>query len=138
MPFKKICLVEEFKIELGKKKEVKVFCNGFTIKTDQKTEDGGSASFPTPVELFLASIGACTGTVIKTFCDVRKINTESIKLTQEIFRNNADNSIIKITFKLSLPSSFPEKYKKAVLKSMNSCKVKKHLISPPEINITLT
>jgi ribosomal protein S12 methylthiotransferase accessory factor len=34
-----------------------------------------------------------------------------------------------------LPPDFPEKYKAAVIKAADTCTVKKHLVSPPEITI---
>jgi hypothetical protein len=34
-----------------------------------------------------------------------------------------------------LPPDFPEKYKGAVIKAAESCTVKKHLASPPKIQI---
>ena len=42
----------------------------------------------------------------------------------------------KIIAKLS--KDFPEKYKRAVLRSAELCTVKKHLENPPQITIELT
>ena len=36
---------------------------------------------------------------------------------------------------LHLPPSFPPKYVKAVLRSMDLCAVKRHLVEPPSIEI---
>lgn len=32
---------------------------------------------------------------------------------------------------LKLPPGFPERYKKAILKSMDLCTVKRHIVHPP-------
>ncbi len=42
-------------------KRVNATYKGFTIKTDQPTESDGEGSAPTPLDLFLASIGTCSG-----------------------------------------------------------------------------
>jgi ribosomal protein S12 methylthiotransferase accessory factor len=41
----------------------------------------------------------------------------------------------KITLNLFLPDEFPEKYNKSIIKTMDLCAVKKHLINPPEFQI---
>ncbi len=41
----------------------------------------------------------------------------------------------KIMIDINLPPDFPEKYKAAVVKSAQSCSVKKFLDAPPEIQI---
>jgi len=34
-----------------------------------------------------------------------------------------------------VPAGFPEKYKKAIVRTMDLCSVKKHIINPPEFEI---
>lgn len=122
-------------IFISEGKKVIAKYNGFTIETDQAISEGGDSSAPTPMALFIASLGTCTGVVIKSFCDARNIDPEGISLKQEIIRDES-NFIKDINFKLSLPSHFPEKYKKALLRATNSCTVKKHILSPPNINVS--
>jgi hypothetical protein len=38
--------------------------------------------------------------------------------------------------KLKLPPGFPDRYKKAVVRVMDLCTVKKHIVHPPEFIIT--
>jgi ribosomal protein S12 methylthiotransferase accessory factor len=42
----------------------------------------------------------------------------------------------KVMIDINLPPDFPEKYKAAVIKTAQSCSVKKYLDSPPEIQIS--
>ncbi len=126
---------EYLDIIISKGKKVTAKYNGFSIHTDQDVSEGGDSSAPTPMTLFIASLGTCTGVVIKSFCDARKINTDGILLKQEIVRD--ESKFIKdINFKLSLPAHFPDKYRKALLRATKTCTVKKHLLSPPNINIS--
>ena len=41
----------------------------------------------------------------------------------------------KIAINLTLPEGFPEKYKEAIIRSMDQCTVKKHILDPPEFTI---
>jgi hypothetical protein len=42
----------------------------------------------------------------------------------------------KMSINLRLPEGFDEKYRKAVIRSMDLCSVKKHMMDPPEFEIT--
>ena len=43
--------------------------------------------------------------------------------------------IEKVTLNLTLPDGFPEKYKAAIMRSMDLCSVKKHMFNPPEFEM---
>ena len=124
-----------YKITFGGGKKVDAHVRDFIINTDQPISDGGLNSAPSPFELFLASIGTCAGFYVVSFCQARSISTENIKLTQTIIRNDTTHMVEKIKIEILLPPEFPEKYKGAVIKAAESCTVKKHLASPPDIQI---
>ena len=111
--------------------------NGFTVKTDQSKKEGGDNSAPTPSDLFFASIGTCAGIYALRFCENRNINTEKLNIALEFQANKKTHMIEKITFKISLPPDFPEKYTSALIKSMNLCYVKKHLEQPPQFDFAI-
>ncbi|MBI5538564.1 MAG: OsmC family protein [Bacteroidia bacterium] len=109
--------------------------NGHTINTDQSISSGGNNSASTPFDLFLASLGTCTGIVVKSFCDKRDISTNGLKLIQNMEYDNTSHLVSKINIEIQLPVDFPEKYKEALINSAELCTVKRHLIQPPQINI---
>jgi putative redox protein len=119
----------------GKKVEAKY--GGFTIETDQPVVDGGSGSAPSPLDLFLASIGTCTGYYVLSFCLKNNIPTENIRITVHFKRNLETHLVENIHIAIHIPKDFPEKYKNAVVKSADVCSVKKHLQNPPMIEIKL-
>ncbi len=43
--------------------------------------------------------------------------------------------IEKISIEVQLPPEFPEKYKSAVLKAVDTCSVKAHMMNPPEFEL---
>lgn len=108
------------------------------IETDQPIRAGGEGSAPSPFELFLGSIATCAGIYALGFCNSKGIATEGMSITMDLENNQETGLISKINMDLKLPEGFPEKYKNAIINSMELCTVKKHLHTPPEFEITTT
>ncbi len=116
--------------------EVEALHKGFTILTDQPVEGGGSGSAPTPFDLFLASIGTCAGLYALKFCRQRNLDTEglAVKLTPE--RDEAGKRVSRLRLEVLLPPAFPEKYREAILRAVDQCTVKRHILEPPQFEVT--
>jgi len=125
----------EMEIRFPGGKKVEALFNDFTVTTDQPVADGGSGSAPSPFELFLASIGTCTGYYVLSFCQKNHIPTENMRLTASIQRNSGTHLVENIRIDIHVPREFPEKYKNAVVKAADACAVKRHLNKPPKIDI---
>ncbi|TJX15426.1 osmotically inducible protein OsmC [Tissierella creatinini] len=106
------------------------------IKTDQPVVAGGEGSAPSPFELFLGSIATCAGIYALGFCNSKGISTEGMSISMDLERNMSTGLISKVNLDLKLPEGFPEKYKSAIVNSMDLCTVKKHLQTPPKFEIT--
>ena len=124
----------EIRYEGGKK--VTADFRGFTVKTDQPPEDGGENSAPAPFEFFLASIGTCAGFYVLAFCESRKIDARDITLRLLDERSVDGTRLEAVRIEIHLPPEFPEKYRKAVIRSADQCSVKKAIKNPPEFDIT--
>lgn len=109
---------------------------GHTIETDQPLRGGGDDSAPAPFDLFLASIGTCAGIYALGFMQQRGIDPEGSSITMKSHFDPSIGLIGKIDIDLRLPADFPDKYKSAIINSMNLCAVKKHIHQPPEFGIT--
>ena len=125
------------RINFQEGKKVNVFLDNFIIKTDQKIEYGGDNENPEPFSLFIASIGACTGFYVLSFCQKRNISTEDITLFLKTKKNKLNNLIEEINIDIKTSKLFPDKYIKPVIKAANLCSVKRQLDDPPKINISL-
>ena len=108
---------------------------GHTIHTDQPELAGGENSAPTPFDYFLASIGACSGIYVVDFCQNRGISLEGIRIIQRMERNPEKKMISRITLDIEVPLGFPEKYKQSLIRVVDLCTVKKHMLDPPEFAI---
>lgn len=107
--------------------------HGFTIRTDQPVREGGEGSAPSPFVLFLSSLATCAGYYAISFCQSRNIPTSGIELTMKTERDAKGKMIALVSFEISLPPDFPEKYATAVVRAVDQCTVKAHLQYPPDI-----
>ena len=128
----------DMKITFPGGKKVYAEYNGFTHKTDQPPADGGENSAPSPFDLFLASLGACTGFYVLSFCQQRGIDTAGIELRQSMDWDARSHLIGQVNIEIVLPAGFPEKYRAAVVQAAQLCTVKKHLENPPKFNLFTT
>ena len=118
----------------GNKKVDAVF-KGFTIKTDQPQSAGGDGTAPSPFDFFLASIGACGGVYVVDFCMSRGISLDGVRLVQTMERNPETHMVTDITIRIELPADFPDKYKDSLIRAVDLCTVKKHIMNPPNFVI---
>jgi len=125
----------EIKVTFPGGTKVDALYKGFVIKTDQPVYQGGGGSAPAPFDLFLASIATCSGWYVLSFCQTRNISFEGASLIQETQRNPETKRIEKIIITVQLPEGFPEKYKNAVIKSINQCAVKAYIENPPVFEV---
>jgi len=114
----------------GKKMAAKV--GDKTITTDVPSEIGGNGTAPAPFTLFLTSIATCAGLYALNFCEARQIPTDDMALSMHYDFDLAKKRCETLTIDLKLPSGFPSKYQKAILKAMDLCTVKQHMVNPPE------
>ena len=122
----------EMEIVFGGGMKVDAEFNGFTVKTDQAVDSGGQGSAPEPFAYYLASLGTCAALYIQGFCEVRKIPTDGLRLTQTAIWQEEPRRLAEVRLKIHLPQGFPEKYHKAVTRAAGTCAVKKSILDPPE------
>ena len=106
------------------------------IHTDQPVQGGGEDSAPAPFTVFLSSIGTCAGIYALGFCRQRGLNTDGMKIVQRMYSDPMTHMISKIDLEIMLPKDFPDKYRAAIINSVELCAVKKHMQQPPTFEIT--
>ncbi|MEN9800710.1 MAG: hypothetical protein RL653_4407 [Pseudomonadota bacterium] len=117
-------------IQLGAGRQVLAQVEGFTVATDQPAELGGAGAFPSPYNLFLASLGTCAGVFVQGFCQKRGIPTEGISLRQKM-RYGEDGVLAAVDVEVVLPPGFPDRYRDAVTRAAEGCSVKKAIAAQP-------
>lgn len=108
---------------------------GMTVHTDQPVASGGGGTASSPFDLFLASIGTCAGFYALRFCQERGLSTANLGLTMATENDPEAKRIGTIRLNLQLPDGFPEKYRSAILRSMDQCTVKRHIVDAPRFEM---
>jgi len=117
-------------------KKVNALYKGFTIATDQSREHGGDGSAPSPLDLFLASMGTCSAIYVLGFFRQRELSTEGLKLLVKAEQDMTTRLFGHINIEIKLPKDFPEKYKEAAIHAAEQCLVARHFQKPPVIKIS--
>ncbi len=126
----------EMRIRFPGNKKVSAEFDGFTVMTDQPKDAGGEGGAPAPFDLFMASLGTCAGIFVLSFCRRRSIPTEGLEIVQRVDWDEAAHRVSKVALEILLPEGFPEKYRESVISAANLCTVKKHILNPPDFEIT--
>jgi len=107
---------------------------GHTVHTDQPAP-AGEGSGPAPFDLFLASIGTCAAFYALRFCQQRGVDTGDLRVSLETVRDADAGRIRTLRIRVRLPAELPDKYRTAVLRSIDQCAVKRHIVEPPEFEV---
>jgi len=126
---------KELIVKFGDGLKVDVEYKGFVVKTDQPAREGGGGTAPSPFDYFLVSLAACAGFYALAFCRERKISVDGLAVTMSTERGEVSKMIDKVTISVELPADFPEKYRFALVKAIDHCTVKAHILRPPQFEI---
>jgi len=116
---------------------VDAHCKGHLIHTDQPEKNGGNDTGPAPFDLFLASIATCAGFYALRFCEKRGFPAEELAVTLEPVRDPENKRVATIRIEVHLPQGFPDKYHSAVLRAIDQCAVKRHIVNPPDFDVQI-
>jgi putative redox protein len=108
------------------------------VRTDQPVAQGGEGGAVAPFDLFLASIATCAGIYVLGFCQARGLSTEGLAVRQRVEKDPESGLPARIALEIALPSGFPEKYRAAVARAAEGCKVKKTIAAAPRIEVATT
>lgn len=128
---------KELKVVFAGNYRVDVEYKGFTVKTDQPVGEGGDGTAPSPFDVFLVSLAACAGYYALAFCKERKIPTEGLGVIMTTERGEVSKMVDKISIAVTPPAGFPEKYRVALVRSVDHCTVKAHILRPPQFEVVL-
>ena len=107
------------------------------LRTDQPRANGGEDSAPSPFDLFLASLGMCAGIFVQGFCAGRGIPTGDIRISERV-DFDAQGTLQMVHLELELPKDFPEKYREALIRTVEQCSVKRAIQAQPKFEVRTT
>ena len=118
-------------------KKVDALIDGFRVCTDQALEDGGEGTAAAPFDHFFVSLATCTGITAYAYCQKHKIPTDGIAFSLRSGWDETERRFSRISMELKLPDNFPEEHRAGIEKRANACVVKKHILNPPEFELSI-
>jgi ribosomal protein S12 methylthiotransferase accessory factor len=118
-------------------KKVNAHIGDVCVLSDQPVSDGGEGTAPSPFYLFLGSLATCAGFYVVDFCQARSLSLDGLSLDLECTYDKEKKRYNRISFKLTLPEGFPDKYRTAILRAIDLCSVKRHILEAPEFSIDI-
>jgi putative redox protein len=116
-------------------KKIDAEYHGFRIETDQPVKAGGEGKAPPPFDLFLASIATCAGIYVKSFFDARDLPTDGLAMSMDVVHDHEAHRVGRLVIEIQLPEGFPDTHREALVRAVDQCSVKKHMLTPPEFEI---
>lgn len=93
---------------------------------------------PSAFDLFVASIGLCASANVFAFMRSRGFDMACTKIILHKFENEQKRMIDNFTFEVRIPRDLPDKYRQAIVRALDACAVKKHIVETPEFNIEVS
>ena len=129
--------MDEFSLNFPGNKKVEVIYGNHRVLTDQPVDNGGDDEAMAPFDLFMASLVSCAGIFALSFLRKRNLSTEGLNIRMYPEWNEEEHRVADIRMEVDTPADFPEKYKSALLNTIDLCTVKRHLANPPKFNVEI-
>jgi putative redox protein len=116
-----------------------MYSNTHFLRADEPTSYGGSDLGPSPYDLLLMSLGACTSMTLRMYANHKKLPLEdvSIRLLHEHVHADdcidCEGKIERLTRRISLVGDLSEEQRRKLLEIADKCPVHRTLESDPKI-----
>jgi putative redox protein len=111
---------------------------GHTVLTDQPATAGGDDSAMTPVELFVAALGACAAFYAGRYLDRHGLDRDGLQVAAEFgMATDRPARVRWVTLKIRVPGGVPLRSQAALLAVVAHCTVHNTLRQAPEVAIEL-
>lgn len=130
---------EVFVSELDKKFLRGLFSDNHQLMADEPVKFGGTNLGPTPYDLLLMSLGACTSMTLRMYANRKQLPLDDIEVTLEHERDHADDcdgctdKIERLTRKITLTGDLSDEQRQRLLEIADMCPVHRTLESDPQI-----
>ena len=108
------------------------------VLVDQPVYAGGEDTGPTPTELFIGSIAACTAYFAERFLVRHGITRDDLTVSVGYeMSEGGPHRVVAVDLDIDLPPSFPEERRAALMAVLERCTVKNSLHDVPEVALSL-
>ncbi|MFV2032727.1 MAG: alpha/beta fold hydrolase [Gammaproteobacteria bacterium] len=120
-----------------------LFSDNHRLMADEPTKYGGTNLGPTPYDLLLMSLGACTSMTLRMYANRKKLALDDVEVTLVHERVHAEDcieckdKIERITRKITLTGDLSDEQRQSLLAIADKCPVHRTLKNQPQINTEL-
>ncbi|MFH1837338.1 MAG: OsmC family protein [Candidatus Omnitrophota bacterium] len=121
---------------MGKKK-FRTIIRGHEVVTDVPEKTGGEDTAPTPVEIFIASLGSCAGVFASWYLETAKINVEKMFIDVDWDYASDPRRVGRADITVRLPGVELAERERGLIAAVKKCTVHNTLENPPEVSIKI-
>lgn len=116
----------------------RISMRGHLLVADEPLDNGGKDSGPTPTELILSGLAACTASTLRMYADRKGWELDRIDIELGIdIEKTATGQISRIQSMIKLSGNLDPEQKARLLEIAGKCPVHRLLTNPIEITTTL-
>lgn len=110
---------------------------GYTITIDVPKDKGGKDKGMTPVELFISSLGACTGMYAIGYCERQSIPYDNMEIKLSWEKADKPARVSKVIIDVKMPKPIPKENIKPLLNAIECCLIRNTIVGSPEIQVNI-
>jgi len=108
------------------------------IITDQPSSQGGEDAGPTPPELLLASLGACSGHYAAEYLAARSLPLRGLKIHVSAEKATTPARLGSFRIEVAMPDSMAQaddRHRQGLLRAVKACIIHNTLTNTPDIDL---
>lgn len=111
--------------------------DGHELNFDWPPKEGGQDAGPSPAEVFVASIAACAGMYVRSYCNQKNLESAGMKVHAHWETSKEHGKHLgKLSMRVELPGEIPEEREAALMRVAEKCYLHRTLIHSPQIEIS--
>jgi putative redox protein len=132
-----VCAMARFTVTQVAADRFKIDVRGHQLLVDQPRRDGEEAG-PSPTELFVASLAACTGHYAAGYLRRHQLPTDGLRVDCDWTMLAADHARVgRVALQVTPPAPVPGELQAGFREAVEHCTVHNTLRRPPQITISL-
>jgi len=111
---------------------------GHEVISDMSKKEGGDDIGPSPVEYLAASLGACIGMMVQSYCHRHGYTDGEVGVSLTLELADSPKRVAGFVVDVELPEGIPEDRVEVIRRMAEKCPVHETLRNPPQVDIDIS